>query len=64
MEILRGLPLTVDILVKEFLAPFYPRGQVEFKLGFCLSDFLPAHLNNFFVFFLIFSPDFSDYIKP
>jgi len=51
MEILPGPPLAVDILVKEFLVPFYPRGQVEFKPGFCVSDFLPAHLNNFFVFF-------------
>ena len=52
MEILPGPPLTVDILVKEFLVPFYPSSQVEFKLGFSLSDFLPANLNNFFVFFL------------
>ena len=51
MEILPGPPLTVDILVKEFLVPFYPSSQLEFKLGFSLSDFLPAHLNNFFVFF-------------
>ena len=53
MEILLGLPLTVDIIVKEFLVPFYPSGQVDFELGFCLSDFLSAHLNNLFVLFLI-----------
>ena len=39
MEILPGPPLTLDILVKEFLVPFYPSSQVELKLGFCLSDF-------------------------
>jgi len=31
MEILPGPPLTVDILVKEFLVPFHPSSQVEFN---------------------------------
>lgn len=49
MEILPGSPLTVDIPVKEFLVPFYSSGQVEFKLDFCLSDFLLAYPSYFFV---------------
>jgi len=36
MEILPGPPLTVDKLVKEFLVPFYPSSQVEFKSQFMM----------------------------
>ena len=49
MEILLGLPLPINVFVKEFLVLFHFSGQAEFKLRFCLSNFLPAHPNNFFV---------------
>ena len=49
MAILLSLALTATIFVKKFFVLFYPSGQVEFKLGFCLSNFLPSHPNNFFV---------------
>ena len=50
MEILLSPPLTVNIFVIIFFVLFYPNGQVEFKLGFCLSDFLTAYPNSFLVF--------------
>jgi len=46
MEMLLSPSLTVNIFLKKFFVLFYPNGQVEFKLGFCLSDFLPAYSNN------------------
>jgi len=48
MEILLVPPLTVNKFRKKFIVLFYS-GQVEFKLGFCISNFLPAYPNNFFV---------------
>jgi len=49
MGILLSPPITVSLSVKKIFVLFYYSGQVEFKLSFCLSNFLPAYPNNFFV---------------
>lgn len=49
MKILLSHLLITNIVVNKFLVFFYPNDEVEFKLGFCLSNFHPAHTNNIFV---------------